>query len=144
MHRLPAFLCMGFSYEHEGWARRFFDNWGAALKWRRLEPYEKFADMIDRHWDGIAGEQGLSAWSKASTTKSASSSAAATAYATKTTFVSKSSPAGCQCFKLSENHPHESTKTRKKGVRGRARLSSHRERADRRARSGGHAQQPHL
>jgi transposase len=37
-----------------GWARRFFENWRAALKWQRLKPYEKFADMIDRHWDGIA------------------------------------------------------------------------------------------
>ena len=25
-----------------------------ALKWQRLRPYEKFAAMIDRHWDGIA------------------------------------------------------------------------------------------
>jgi transposase len=24
------------------------------LKWQRLKPYEKFAKMIDRHWDGIA------------------------------------------------------------------------------------------
>jgi len=29
-------------------------NWRASLKWQRLNPYEKFADMIDRHWDGIA------------------------------------------------------------------------------------------
>jgi transposase len=43
-----------WSYEREGWARRFFENWRAALKWQRLRPYEKFADMIDRHWDGIA------------------------------------------------------------------------------------------
>jgi len=43
-----------WSYEHEGWARRFFENWRASLKWQRLEPYEKFAQMIDRHWDGIA------------------------------------------------------------------------------------------
>jgi transposase len=43
-----------WSYEREGWARRFFDNWRAALKWQRLKPYEKFAEMIDRHWDGIA------------------------------------------------------------------------------------------
>ena len=42
------------SYEREGWARRFFENWRASLKWQRLEPYEKFATMIDRHWDGIA------------------------------------------------------------------------------------------
>jgi transposase len=41
-------------YEREGWARRFFENWRASLKWQRLEPYEKFAQMIDRHWDGIA------------------------------------------------------------------------------------------
>jgi len=43
-----------WDYEVEGWARRFFDNWRASLKWQRLEPYEKFAEMIDRHWDGIA------------------------------------------------------------------------------------------
>jgi len=43
-----------WDYEREGWARRFFDNWRASLKWQRLAPYEKFAEMIDRHWDGIA------------------------------------------------------------------------------------------
>jgi transposase len=43
-----------WSYEREGWARRFFENWRSSLKWQRLGPYEKFAAMIDRHWDGIA------------------------------------------------------------------------------------------
>jgi transposase len=43
-----------WSYRREGWARRFFENWRASLKWQRLKPYEKFAEMIDRHWDGIA------------------------------------------------------------------------------------------
>ena len=43
-----------WSYDREGWARRFFDNWRSALKWQRLKPYEKFAGMIERHWDGIA------------------------------------------------------------------------------------------
>src|SRR5215469_6650888 len=43
-----------WDYRREGWARRFFDNWRASLKWQRLEPYERFADMIDHHWDGIA------------------------------------------------------------------------------------------
>jgi transposase len=43
-----------WDYRREGFARRFFENWRAALKWQRLKPYEKFADMIDRHWDGIA------------------------------------------------------------------------------------------
>ena len=43
-----------WSYRSEAWARRFFDHWRASLKWQRLKPYEKFADMIERHWDGIA------------------------------------------------------------------------------------------
>lgn len=43
-----------WSYNTEGWARRFFDNWKASLKWQRLTPYEKFTKMIERHWDGIA------------------------------------------------------------------------------------------
>jgi len=43
-----------WDYQTEGWARRFFDNWKNALKWQRLKPYEKFAAMIERHWDGIA------------------------------------------------------------------------------------------
>ncbi len=43
-----------WDYGREGWARRFFEHWRAALKWQRLGPYEKFAAMIDRHWDGIA------------------------------------------------------------------------------------------
>ena len=43
-----------WDYEREAWARRFFENWCASLKWQRLAPYEKFAQMIDRHWDGIA------------------------------------------------------------------------------------------
>jgi len=43
-----------WSYKQEAWARRFFDNWRASLKWQRLKAYQKFADMIDSHWDGIA------------------------------------------------------------------------------------------
>jgi transposase len=43
-----------WEYKRESWARRFFDNWRASLKWQRLKPYERFAEMIDRHWDGIA------------------------------------------------------------------------------------------
>lgn len=43
-----------WDYQTEGWARRFFDNWHDSLKWQRLAPYEKFAEMIDRHWAGIA------------------------------------------------------------------------------------------
>ncbi len=43
-----------WDYQAEGWARRFFEHWRAALKWQRLKSYQKFADLIDRHWDGIA------------------------------------------------------------------------------------------
>lgn len=43
-----------WSYRSEGWARRFFDHWKQSLKWQRLKPYEKFAEMIERHWEGIA------------------------------------------------------------------------------------------
>jgi transposase len=43
-----------WDYQREGWARRFFENWCMSLKWQRLPSYVKFANMIDRHWDGIA------------------------------------------------------------------------------------------
>ena len=35
-------------------ARDFFDQWQDSLLWQRLEPYRKFARMIEVHWDGIA------------------------------------------------------------------------------------------
>jgi transposase len=43
-----------WDYKREAWARKFFEHWRASLKWQRLKPYENFAEMIDRHWDGIA------------------------------------------------------------------------------------------
>lgn len=43
-----------WDYQSEVWARKFFEHWRASLKWQRLKPYEKFAKMIDSHWDGIA------------------------------------------------------------------------------------------
>ena len=42
-----------WDYKRPGWARRFFDNWRDALKWQRLEPFRKFAAMVEAHWDGI-------------------------------------------------------------------------------------------
>jgi transposase len=42
-----------WDYQRPGWARRFFDNWRDALRWQRLEPFQKFARMIEAHWDGI-------------------------------------------------------------------------------------------
>ena len=43
-----------WDYTSEAWARKFFENWRAQLKWQRLQPYEDFAALIDRHWDGLA------------------------------------------------------------------------------------------
>jgi transposase len=43
-----------WDYERAGWARAFFGRWKQALTWQRLKPYEQFAAMIERHWDGIA------------------------------------------------------------------------------------------
>jgi len=43
-----------WTYTSEAWARKFFDNWKAQLRWQRLKPYEAFARMIENHWDGIA------------------------------------------------------------------------------------------
>ena len=43
-----------WDYRRESWARRFFETWRESLEWQRLTPYEKFAEMIDRHWDGLA------------------------------------------------------------------------------------------
>jgi transposase len=42
-----------WDYKSEAWARKFFENWRASLKWQRLKPFEEFAAMIERHWDGI-------------------------------------------------------------------------------------------
>jgi transposase len=42
-----------WDYKSPIWARRFFDHWREALKWQRLKPFQKFARMIETHWDGI-------------------------------------------------------------------------------------------
>lgn len=43
-----------WSYRTERGARAFFERWKRSLRWQRLEPYQKFVRMIERHWDGIA------------------------------------------------------------------------------------------
>jgi transposase len=43
-----------WEYRSEVWARKFFEHWKASLRWQRLKPYEEFAGLIERHWDGIA------------------------------------------------------------------------------------------
>ena len=34
-------------------ARRFFERWRASLRWQKLPSFEKFAALIESHWDGI-------------------------------------------------------------------------------------------
>ncbi|HRR42271.1 MAG TPA: ISL3 family transposase [Syntrophales bacterium] len=42
-----------WDYSHPTWARKFFDNWKAQLRWQRLPSFEKFAELIENHWEGI-------------------------------------------------------------------------------------------
>jgi len=43
-----------WDYRSEVWARKFFESWKEKLKWQRLKPFEKFAQMVEEHWEGIA------------------------------------------------------------------------------------------
>ena len=43
-----------WGYRRAGWARRFFDAWTDSLQGQDLAPFEKFAAMVERNWDGIA------------------------------------------------------------------------------------------
>jgi transposase len=43
-----------WDYRSEAWARKFFAQWRRALRWQRLAPFEAFAELIERHWAGIA------------------------------------------------------------------------------------------
>ena len=47
-------VCAVWDYRSERGARAFFERWKDSLKWQRLEPYRKFAKLIESHWDGIA------------------------------------------------------------------------------------------
>lgn len=42
-----------WDYESPTWAKKFFENWKESLKGQKLKPYEKFARMVERHWEGI-------------------------------------------------------------------------------------------
>jgi transposase len=41
-------------YRSERGARAFFERWKQSLRRQRLASYRKFAQMIERRWDGIA------------------------------------------------------------------------------------------
>lgn len=42
-----------WDYQNPTWARKFFENWKAQLLWSRLKPFQKFVELVERHWDGI-------------------------------------------------------------------------------------------
>jgi transposase len=42
-----------WDYNYPASARKFFERWKSQLRWQRLKPFEKFAALIDSHWDGI-------------------------------------------------------------------------------------------
>jgi len=42
-----------WDYRYPVSARKFFDNWKAQLRWQKLKSFEKFAAMIEKHWDGL-------------------------------------------------------------------------------------------
>jgi transposase len=95
-HLLEESFGQLWSYRREAWARRFFDNWHARLKWQHLKPCERFADMVERHWDRIASfrkpENKVSlGFVEGLNNKMRVSSAGLTARATVNTSVSRSS-----------------------------------------------------
>lgn len=42
-----------WDYSYPASARKFFENWKTHLRWQRLRPFEEFAALIKKHWDGI-------------------------------------------------------------------------------------------
>lgn len=42
-----------WDYQRKGWTRRIFDQWRKSLRWPRLTSFEKFAELIERHGDGV-------------------------------------------------------------------------------------------
>ncbi len=108
-----------WSYHREGWARRFFDNWRASLKWQRLKPFDRFATMIERHWEGIAAycqpeNKVALGFVEGLNNKIRSSNGVPMASAMRNTCGSRSSPPCYRTFTLTkfvENDPHETTKS---------------------------------
>ena len=42
-----------WGYRYEGAMLRYFQGWMDQLRWQRLRPFEKLADMLLEHLDGI-------------------------------------------------------------------------------------------
>jgi hypothetical protein len=85
------------------------------LKWQRLKPYDKFAEMIERHWDGVAAysrpENKVSlGFVERLTTRFELFKDAATVFETKNTCVSKVSLRCCRSCDNIKIYPIEFTK----------------------------------
>ena len=52
-HLLKESFSHLWSYRSKTCARKFWRLWKDSLKWTRLQPYERFVRMVDRHLDGI-------------------------------------------------------------------------------------------
>jgi transposase len=52
-HVLKESFAHLWSYRNPTCARRFFAEWVRELRWKRLKPFEKFARMVEKHFDGI-------------------------------------------------------------------------------------------
>jgi transposase len=52
-HLLKESLDRLWSYKYEGAMLRYLNSWIDQLRWQRLKPMEKLADMLLRHLDGI-------------------------------------------------------------------------------------------
>lgn len=52
-HLLKETFGQLWSFETPIAARKFFLRWKDQLRWQRIPSYQKFAQMIERHWDGI-------------------------------------------------------------------------------------------
>jgi transposase len=42
-----------WTYRYEGAARRYLNQWIDQLRWQRLEPFKKLAEMLLRHQEGL-------------------------------------------------------------------------------------------
>lgn len=52
-HLLKESFSHLWSYRSRTWARKFWQSWKCSLKWSRLKSYQAFAQMVDRHLEGI-------------------------------------------------------------------------------------------
>ena len=56
-HALKELFPHIWSYKSKTWARKFFDGWVRELRWSRMEPFKKFARMVEDHFDGITAHR---------------------------------------------------------------------------------------